>query len=482
MQTRISILGIIAILVSILIIISLFLSYHVISLSTRYNELRSSLNKEVSNIRSSISNTLDVIGSLLTKLNTTLDLLARNVTSLRNETLKIYDIYREIQELKVRLRELNESLRERATLEDLEELIVKVDRLESVLSNAATISDINKIKSAIDEIRKDISKLSSLMEFPAEVIDASGEVVAIPSKPHRIISLLPSVTEILFAIGADEQVVGVDEYSNYPSEVVKAVEEGRIVNIGSGWYPNIEKILSLNPDLIIGVDSVVSHHTLKEIFSREGIPLILLPDKTLNDVITSIVIVGKATGHTDEAAKLAQELGGEISNLRSKVMEYVSTHGRPRVALIVWLNPVWVAGNNTWLNDLITLAGGINAFINVSGWVSINPEALIKASPDIIIVTHMGVNSSNALKILKEFVGDAYRQIPALSHGEVYCIGGHYLDALIRPGPRVVQALKLLIAIINPEVLGLKPGEVPKDVYPETLQLFPYPQASSVNT
>jgi len=471
MRARISTLSVIAILVSILIIISSFLSYYVISLSTRYNELRSSLNKEVSDIKSSISSALEGVSSLLTKLNTTLSLLAKNVTSLRAETLKIHDIYREIQELKAKLKELNESLRERATLEDLRKLMVKVDRLESMLSNAATISDIDKIRSAIDEIREDVSKLSSLMEFPAEVIDASGEVVVIPSKPHRIVSLLPSVTEILFAIGADEQVVGVDEYSNYPPEVVKAVEEGRIVNIGSGWYPNIESILSLNPDLIIGVDSVVSHHTLKEIFSREGIPLILLPDKTLNDVITSIVIVGKATGHMDEAAKLAQELRSEISNLRSKVMEYLSTHRKPKVALVVWLNPVWVAGNNTWLNDLITLAGGINAFINVSGWVSINPEALIEASPDVIIVTHVGINSSDALKILKEFVGDAYKYIPALSQGEVYCIGGHYLDALIRPGPRVVQALKILIAIINPEVLGLKPEEVPKDINPGTFKI-----------
>ena len=471
MQSRTSTLGVVAVLVTVLIITSSILSYYVISLHTRYSELRNSLYREVSDIKGLISNALNSVGSLLEKLNTTLNVLIGNVTSLRSETSKIHEIYKELQELKVRLQELNESLKERATVEDLRKLMNKIDELEDIVSNAATISEINEVRKAINEVKENLLRLSSLMEFPAEIIDATGEVVVISSKPHRIVSLLPSVTEILFAVGASEQVVGVDEYSNYPPEVIDAIKEGRIVNIGSGWYPNIEKILSLNPDLVIGVDSVVSHHTLKEIFAREGIPLILLPDKTLNDVITSITIVGRATGHLEEAAKLTQELRSEISSLRSMVIKYVSEHGRPKVAIIVWLNPVWIAGNKTWLNDLVTLAGGINAFMNVSGWVSINPEALIEASPDVIIVTHVGINSSEALRILKDFVGDAYKQIPALSQGRVYCIKGQYLDALIRPGPRVVQALKILIATINPKILGLEPEEVPKDISPDTFKI-----------
>ncbi|MCE4621337.1 MAG: ABC transporter substrate-binding protein, partial [Desulfurococcales archaeon] len=154
-------------------------------------------------------------------------------------------------------------------LERVENATLDLNRLYE-----SALSEISDLKKTLDELANKTKKLEEAMLFPITVVDATGDSITIPSKPLRIVSLLPSVTEILWSIGAEDQVVAVDEYSNYPPEVVEALKSGELTSIGSGWYPDVEAILALNPDLVIGVDSVQSHHTLKKILADYGIPVL----------------------------------------------------------------------------------------------------------------------------------------------------------------------------------------------------------------
>ncbi len=459
----------ITLLFIIVIIISIGVSYTFYTINLRHYE---SLRKEIPRLNKSLSGVLTSVMKSLENINEDIKKLTGNVESLGLRLNEISKIKEELIRLKAKLVKINSSISELVSKEDLNSIIKRIKNVEKRIEGLASISDVVKLKESLEELSRELNELLSITQFPISVVDATGDVVVIPERPTRIVSLLPSVTEILFSIGAGKQVIGVDEYSNYPPEVVEAVKNGSIANIGSGWYPNIEKILSLNPDLIIGVDSVVSHHTLKEIFSREGIPLILLPDRTLNDVVESIVIVGKATGNLIKAKKVALDVRSNISSMRNLVLKSIASRGKPKVAVLVWLNPLWVVGNGTWLHDLITFAGGINVFENLSGWISVSPEALIKASPDIIIITHVCGNASYALNILKELLGEGFKLVPALANGYVYCIRGSYNDALVRPGPRITLALKLLIAIIHPEAYGLSRNEIPNDLDPSTFSVY----------
>ena len=355
-------------------------------------------------------------------------------------------------------------------LERVENATLDLNRLYE-----SALGEISDLKKTLDELANKTKKLEEAMLFPITVVDATGDSITIPSKPLRIVSLLPSVTEILWSIGAEDQVVAVDEYSNYPTEVVEALKSGELTSIGSGWYPDVEAVLALNSDLVIGVDSVQSHHTLKKILADYGIPVLLLPDYSLYDVYESILLVGAATGHPVEAAKLVLEIRYSISETADTVKDYINQTGTPaqRVAILVWVYPLWVAGNNTWMGDLIKVIDGVNAYENLtSGWSAVDPESLLEARPDVILITtgHGSINMTRAdfVDYLKGSLGEAVYGIPAIQNNRIYFIGGAYEDALVRPGPRVSEALRLLAVLIYPQAFGVNPSDIPELVTPET--------------
>ena len=459
--------GYVKALAALAIVVALVLGvigYYVVALSAKYSgleDLSSKVLSKVNDVRSSISELSREINSLSTSLsNVTLRVSA--VEKLRKE---LSSIAAEVQSLRDEVGRLRgESARVKELRESINALASRVDELSRAVSEAARASDVEELRSYVEGLKESLEELKELTLFPVTVVDASGRVVTVPSKPTRVVTLLPSVTETVFAVGAGSQVVGVDDMSNYPAEVGELVSRGEVTVIGSGWYPDVERILSLKPDLVIGVGSVPSHSTIKEMFSRYGIPVVLLPDRDIEDIYTSINIVGRVTGHLREAADLSVKVREEVAAIRT----LTANLSRPRVALIVWLKPLWVTGNGTWMNDLLTLAGGVNAYGGVSGWTSVDPESLLEARPDIIIVAagHIEVvpNASEAVKYLREALGDAASSIPAVSNGRVYCIYGDYNDALVRPSPRVGLALRLLTALIHPEALGLTPEQLPSDV------------------
>ncbi|RLG77796.1 MAG: hypothetical protein DRO12_01240 [Thermoprotei archaeon] len=442
-------------------------------------EMMGDVSSAVDELNTIVKNELGRVVEKLDELTAAYSEHSQAISGIRTELINL------TSELRTRVEELRrevESLKqESAKNEDLELLAGKlkevedrVKRIEEKLSKAASLEELKAVRRSLDEVKRSLVEVEKLLEFPATIVDAARSLVVIPSRPSRIVSLAPSATEILFAINASTQLVGVDTFSNYPPDVEEMKINGSLIDIGSGWYPNVEKIIGLNPDLVVGVESIVSHRTVKEILSRYGIPMLLLPDRTLEDVYKSIIIVGRATGHLKEALNVVNNLRSEITLLRSLVSN-VST--RPRTALIVWLSPLWVTGNETWMHDLLVLAQGQNVFSNISGWSMVGPEALLEAQPEVVIFTagDTGItNCSTVISTFRDVLGEAVNKIPAVANNRVYCVYEEYNDILVRPSPRVAKALKLLIALIHPEVLGLKPDEIPNDVKPETFELPKY--------
>ncbi|MGC9192224.1 MAG: ABC transporter substrate-binding protein, partial [Conexivisphaera sp.] len=237
--------------------------------------------------------------------------------------------------------------------------------------------------SALSSLYSQQQSIEASLNFPAVAVDATGQQIVVYSMPTRIVSLMPSDTALLFAVGAGPQVVGVDKYSNWPPYLQALESNGTIKDIGSGWYPDPEVILSARPDIVFGVSSVPSNYALKQQFAAYGIPVVLLPDNTIEDVVQSIYTVGKLTGHEATAQLLAENVTTELRFAESRV---VGLSPVP-TALIVWPSPIWVAGNGTWEDQMITVAGGSNVFSNISGWEPVNPEALLAEKPQVIIYT-----------------------------------------------------------------------------------------------
>lgn len=273
------------------------------------------------------------------------------------------------------------------------------------------------------------------------VVDDFGFNVTVKKYPKRIVSLAPSNTEILFALGLGDRVVGVTDYCNYPPEVIKKRERGEIQSIGGYTTVDVEKVIALNPDLVIA--SYGNGIQVVNAIKKFGIPVICLNPRNLEDIMRDIYIIGKVCNAEENATKLIEFMKNKINNIKNKIKNIKT---RPRVIHIIWNDPIWVSGNNTFIDEIIELAGGENA-IKYEGWVVISLEDLLRLNPDIIIVSS-GTGMSKGRNILYEWV-IKIRDLKAVKNNRVYVID---VDIISRPSYRLVYALEQLARFIHPEV------------------------------
>ncbi len=269
------------------------------------------------------------------------------------------------------------------------------------------------------------------------IVDDYGYIVNLTSTPNRIISLAPSNTEILFAVGAGDQVVGVTDYCDYPYNFTAWIEAGNMTSIGNYWHPAIEPIVALNPDLILASGSASDEAAAK--LRNLGYNVLVLDAKNLNGVLNDLYIVGKATGHSDEAAALVSSYRERIDTIAANVANATTT---PKLYYETWSDPLMSAGPNTFVSDLFSIAGGANIFDDAaSEWPVVSSDSVITKNPDIIIsyddpgfATRAGWSSINAIK-----------------NNQIYAMPSSIFS---RPGPRLVDALEDLAQIIHPEIFG----------------------------
>jgi iron complex transport system substrate-binding protein len=268
---------------------------------------------------------------------------------------------------------------------------------------------------------------------PQYVFDDLGRLVAINGTPQRIVSLSPSNTEILFALGLGEKVVGVTDWCDYPSEVLEKEK------VGSYDTPDIEKMVVLNPDLIL----VAYGTTMDVINNLIGLGLTVFGIKTtdIDDLLNDIRRVGEITDKEVEAQALTSEMAVGIQAVTDQTEELEQ---RPRVFYIVWGgegSALWTAGSGTFIHELIEKAGGVNIFQNITGYAEIALEYVLTCDPEIIITSEWSYDwALNSTELASTTAGQS---------GRIYTLDD---DLVQRPGPRLVEGLEWFAYLIHPEI------------------------------
>lgn len=265
------------------------------------------------------------------------------------------------------------------------------------------------------------------------LIDGSGWNITEDTVPERIVSLSPANTEILFAIGAGDRVVGVTEFCDYPEEAKEREKVGSITMV------NIEKVVSLEPDLVLGDDL-----NGEETFARlEGlnITVVMLDAETINEILDNIMLVGTLTGGEENASLLVADMESRIEKIR----DLTSDVKRPTVAQITWHEPIYVTGSGTVQNEVIEIAGGVNAFSYVDAWGTVSLEELIMENPEVLIVSvgHGVAGTKPYEYILSEA---RLKVVDAVKTERVYAIDA---DIISRKGPRIVDAVETVYGYLE---------------------------------
>jgi iron complex transport system substrate-binding protein len=276
---------------------------------------------------------------------------------------------------------------------------------------------------------------------PQYVFDDLGRLVAINGTPQRIISLAPSNTEILFALGLGDRVVGVTDWCDYPPE---ALEKEKV---GDYNTPDIETILALNSDLILAGYG----NTIEVINSLDGLGLTVFGIKTtdLDDLLDDIRTVGEITDKELEAQALTSEMEGGIQAVVSQTEELQQ---KPRAFYLLWGgedSPLWSAGSDTFVGELIEKAGGANICGNMTGYSEVSLEYVVACNPQIIITSSWPGVYEWTMNSTELAVTDARE------NGYVYACDDNLVQ---RPGPRLVEGLEWFAHFIHPEIFAEPEG------------------------
>lgn len=286
------------------------------------------------------------------------------------------------------------------------------------------------------------------------VIDAFGRLITFDSVPSRVVSLAPSITEKLFALGLEEVVVGVDSYSNYPEKVTELINEGRIAVVGGPWTPDLEKIIALKPELVILCRGIRPQESLYPKLEEIGIKTVfLLCDnaKSVYDIYSDLHIVGAIFNVEEKARLISNTIERGIDEVVLKLKE---ANASRRKVLILIGPPSWgiySAGGDTFIGWLIDVSGGVNVAGIYSGWPQLNYEFILDSNPDVIIIT---AHDIDAKELYRELLNTPIAETAAWINKRVYLLTDVANDLLSRPGPRIVEALEMLAHIIHPEIFG----------------------------
>ncbi len=280
-----------------------------------------------------------------------------------------------------------------------------------------------------------------LLNIPAKakeriLTDEMGRQVKIPYPAKRIVSLAPSITEILFALGLDEEVAAVTNFCDYPEAVLNKPRIGGFVN------PDIEKIVSLKPDLIIGIRDGNRMDTVHRL-NDSGFPVYLIDPKGFDGVMRTIKNIGDVVGREKESKKMIKEM----VNKRENIITLTQSLSKPKVFFQLGDAPMVTVGKGTLADDLIRLAGGRSISENESvSYPVYSIETVLLKAPEIIIMTSMDSKKDHTHLVEK---WENWKSIPAVSMNAIYVIDSNLVD---RPTPRIEKGLEALAKIIHPKV------------------------------
>jgi len=267
-----------------------------------------------------------------------------------------------------------------------------------------------------------------------EITDDLGETLSFAQAPERIVSLAPNVTEILFAVGAGDKVVGVQDFSTYPPEAMESPKVG-------GFPLNFELIASLEPDLCIGADITSPDDIAK--LEELGLKVMVVSRTDLEGIFENIELVAKAAGVEQAGRELADSLRADLQALEDTIQ---TTQTQPRV-FVELDETLYTVGPGSFIHPLIELAGGQNIAADADNpYPQLSAEQIIAKDPEVIVL------ADAAYGVTPEQVEarPGWDQITAVKNDAVYPIDA---DIISRPGPRILEGLKALATLIHPEVM-----------------------------
>mgnify|MGYP005851043577 FL=1 len=276
--------------------------------------------------------------------------------------------------------------------------------------------------------------------FPLTVTDDAERKVTIAREPLRIVSLSPSNTELMYELGLQDKLVGVDDYSDYPPEA-RSKEK-----VGGFSKPNLEKVVSLAPDLVLATNIHVK--AVVPELEKRGLTVVVLQPRKLENVLDNLSLLGKIGGVSDASQQTVVDLTRRIEAVTTKTK---SLSSRPRVFFEVSPDLITV-GPDTFIDDMISKAGGENIARDAQGaWPKLNPEYVVAKDPEIIILSDHG-SGRGAVTAETVKARSGWNVVSAVKTGRI--VGVENPDIINRPSQRAVDGLEFLARVIQPDLVN----------------------------
>ena len=278
--------------------------------------------------------------------------------------------------------------------------------------------------------------LQAVLLIAGSVTDQVGRTLVVPENPTRVIALAPSITEIIYDLGQEKRLVGVTQYSTYPSEAELLPRVGSYVRL------DIEKIVALKPDLCLATKDGNPKHIVDKIVSL-GIPVYVINPQNLQQIMDTITRLGSLLHAEQTAAALVSDMEKRIGQVQARVKNMPD---RPRVFFQIDAEPLFSAGTDTFIHELIELAGGINTTAGEVSYPRYSWEDIIVLQPEIVLI------SSMAGGLTPEYLLNSWKKwnlLSAVKNDQIFVVDAELFD---RPTPRLVDGLEVIAAIIHPEL------------------------------
>lgn len=279
------------------------------------------------------------------------------------------------------------------------------------------------------------------LQFPLTIKDVTDNEITLEEAPKAIVSMIPSNTEILYALGLEEKIVGVSDYDNYPEEVASKEKIG-------GQEFNVEKIISLNPDLVLAHESGlgVGDAGIKQLRDAGINVYVVKTAVNFDEVYDTMATIGQATGMTKEADEMVQTMKDEVTAIQEKAS---SIETKKKVFVEVSPAPeIYTAGNNTFMNEMIVMLNAENIAADQEGWIMMDPEEIVKRNPDVILTTYGNYVPNATEEVLTR---EGFSTVTAVKNKTVIDVDA---DTTSRQGPRLTEGLLELAKAIHPEVFS----------------------------
>lgn len=269
----------------------------------------------------------------------------------------------------------------------------------------------------------------------ATVIDQMGRSVEVPDDPRRVVALAPSITEIVFALGCEDRLAGATRFSNFPPAAK------RLPRVGSYVHLDLERIVALSPDLCIAVKDGNPKAVIQRLEALQ-IPVYAVNPVNLGAVGDTILEVGQLLSARQPAERLVAEMNARIEAVKAQV---AGSSSRPRVFFQIGISPIVSVGSETFIHELITMAGGINVTAGAVPYPRFSREEIFALAPEILIITSMDRNKS-FLEAKIEW--QQWPEIPAIRDQRIHLVDSDLFD---RASPRLVDGLELLVGLLHPQ-------------------------------